>query len=76
MIARDFGGSPLPAPSTPRPDTWDNNRITFTWVGHATVLINFYGVRILTDPVFVERVGVDAGVMTLGPKRHIAAAQI
>ena len=74
MIAGDFGRKPVPAPSTPKPDAWDNNRITFTWVGHATVLINFYGVRILTDPVFAERVGVDAGVVTLGPKRHIAPA--
>ena len=33
-----------PAVHTPRPDTWDDNAITLAWLGHATVLINFYGV--------------------------------
>jgi len=27
---------------------WDDNGITLAWLGHATVLVNFYGVRILT----------------------------
>ena len=42
------------------------------YVGHATVLINFYGVRILTDPAFSTRVGIDALIATLGPKRLVA----
>lgn len=58
----------------PTPEKWDNNHITFAWLGHATVLINFYGVRILTDPVFGNRVGIDLCVGTLGPKRYIAPA--
>lgn len=74
MIVGDIGRDPAPAPHVPQPAAWDDNRITFTWIGHATVLINFYGVRILTDPVFSERVGVDAGIVTLGPKRYIEAA--
>lgn len=74
MILGDIGRIPSPAPKAPRPETWDDNHVTFTWIGHATILINFYGVRILTDPVFSERVGVDAGIMTLGPKRYFRPA--
>lgn len=39
----------------PKPKDWPADRITATWVGHATVLINFYGTTILTDPVLGER---------------------
>ena len=31
------------------PASWDDNAITLAWLGHATVLINFFGVRILTE---------------------------
>jgi L-ascorbate metabolism protein UlaG (beta-lactamase superfamily) len=41
------------------------------WLGHATVLINMYGVRILTDPVLFRRIGIDVGVGTLGPLRLV-----
>lgn len=58
----------------PKPLSWSDNTITACWIGHATVLINFYGVRILTDPVFGARVGVSLGLGTAGPKRHTAAA--
>lgn len=43
-------------------------------MGHATVLINFYGIRILTDPTFGDRVGVSLGLGTAGPKRFVAPA--
>lgn len=74
QILRDTLRSPLAASVKPTPETWDDNKITFTWLGHATVLINFYGVRILTDPAFSQRVGIDLGIGTLGPKRYIAPA--
>jgi L-ascorbate metabolism protein UlaG (beta-lactamase superfamily) len=38
------------------------------------VLINFYGIHILTDPVLKNRVGISAGIGTLGPKRYVAPA--
>jgi L-ascorbate metabolism protein UlaG (beta-lactamase superfamily) len=62
------------APMVPRPATWPANRLTVSWLGHATVLIDFYGLTILTDPVFSKRVGIDLGPATLGPKRYIAPA--
>jgi L-ascorbate metabolism protein UlaG (beta-lactamase superfamily) len=59
---------------TPTPAAWSNNAITLAWLGHATVLVNFYGVRILTDPVLYPRIGVDLGLGSLGPLRLVACA--
>jgi hypothetical protein len=36
-------GNVLPAAQTPDPAAWPDNNITLEWLGHATVLINFYG---------------------------------
>jgi L-ascorbate metabolism protein UlaG (beta-lactamase superfamily) len=58
----------------PTPETWNPNGITLAWLGHSTVLINFFGVHILTDPVLCSRVGANVGLGTLGPKRLIAPA--
>jgi L-ascorbate metabolism protein UlaG (beta-lactamase superfamily) len=62
------------APHTPTPARWNDNAITAAWLGHATVLINFYGVRILTDPTLFNRIGVDLGVGSLGPLRQVRCA--
>lgn len=40
-----------------KPENWDDSAITYAWLGHATVLINFYGVKIITDPVLLDRIG-------------------
>lgn len=64
-----------PAPFLPDPLNWDNSAVTATWIGHATVLLNIFGTRILTDPVFSDRVGITLlGIFTLGPKRLVAPA--
>jgi L-ascorbate metabolism protein UlaG (beta-lactamase superfamily) len=70
----EFGRELPTAPHTPSPDSWANNAITIAWLGHATVLINFYGLRILTDPTFFHRIGVDAWVGTVGPLRLVQCA--
>ena len=68
-------GRDLPqAPHQPSPASWSDNAITLAWLGHATVLINFYGVRILTDPVLFPRIGVDMGIGSLGPLRLVGCA--
>jgi L-ascorbate metabolism protein UlaG (beta-lactamase superfamily) len=62
------------APHKPVPASWADNAVTLAWLGHATVLINFYGVRIITDPVLFPRIGVDIGVGSLGPLRLVQSA--
>ena len=62
------------APHTPNPATWSDNAVTLAWLGHASVLVNFYGVRILTDPTLFHRIGVDLGLGTLGPLRLVDCA--
>jgi L-ascorbate metabolism protein UlaG (beta-lactamase superfamily) len=63
-----------PAPHHPEPATWSDKDVTVAWLGHATVLINFYGLIILTDPVLFNRVGLRFGPLTIGPKRYIESA--
>lgn len=66
--------SVAPAPYRPNPAQWRDDQLTVAWLGHATLLINFFGVRILTDPALLPRVGVRLGPATLGPKRYVAPA--
>ncbi len=70
----EFGQDVPPAPHTPAPATWNDNAVTLAWLGHATVLINFYGLRILTDPVLFQRIGVDLGIGSFGPLRLVQCA--
>src|SRR5438034_10346582 len=53
----------------PIPDTWKNDNLTAAWIGHSTILINFFGVTILTDPVLFPRIGIRLPFLTIGPKR-------
>ena len=62
------------APEKPKPETWSNDEITLSWLGHASVLINFHGITILTDPVLASRVGIGAGPFVIGPKRYVQPA--
>lgn len=64
----------LPAPVKPNPAAWSDRQISICWIGHATTLINFYGIKILTDPVFGNRIGPSLGLGTIGPKRYVAPA--
>ncbi len=59
---------------TPRPELWDDRQITAAWLGHATVLINFQGINILTDPVLFPRIGAQSLMGTVGPIRRQASA--
>lgn len=57
----------------PTPLAWSDRDVNAAWLGHATVLINFYGLTILTDPVMMPRIGADIGLATVGPKRLVAS---
>ncbi|HEY6188269.1 MAG TPA: MBL fold metallo-hydrolase [Pyrinomonadaceae bacterium] len=63
-----------PAPHCPDPSSWSDERLTVAWLGHATMLINFYGTWLLTDPVLRSRVGVNVAGLTLGPRRIVKPA--
>ena len=73
-ILNDYRRRIVPAPQKPDPASWRDDQITAAWIGHATVLINFYGVNILTDPVLSARAGLPVGPLTIGPKRYVAPA--
>jgi L-ascorbate metabolism protein UlaG (beta-lactamase superfamily) len=73
LIAETGRGIEKPT-AVPRPETWDSNTITAAWLGHSTVLINFLGLNVLTDPVLFRRIGADLRLGTVGPKRLVSAA--
>jgi L-ascorbate metabolism protein UlaG (beta-lactamase superfamily) len=62
------------APYTPNPQTWRDDQLTLSWLGHSTVLLNFFGIWIVTDPALRARIGVRVGPLTFGPKRYVAPA--
>jgi L-ascorbate metabolism protein UlaG (beta-lactamase superfamily) len=63
-----------PAFAKPEPLRWNDAQVTAAWIGHATVLINFFGIKILTDPVLFPRIGIRLPGFTIGPKRLTAPA--
>lgn len=64
-----------PAFAKPNPSQWSDRQVTAAWLGHATVLINFCGVNILTDPALFSRIGIRIPFLfTIGPKRLTAPA--
>lgn len=58
----------------PNPSKWKDEEISISWIGHSTVLINFYGKIILTDPVMFRRVGINVFGVVMGPSRFTAPA--
>src|SRR6266540_2290786 len=64
----------VPAFAKPEPSKWNDSQVTAAWIGHATVLINFFGIKILTDPVLFPRIGIRLPGFTIGPKRLTAPA--
>lgn len=74
-ILGDYSRGIRPAPHKPDPARWKADSLTAAWLGHATVLLNFQGVTLLTDPVFAARVGLHPlPGFTLGPKRYVQPA--
>jgi L-ascorbate metabolism protein UlaG (beta-lactamase superfamily) len=63
-----------PAPQRPDPRSWPDDRLTAAWLGHATVLFNFYGTWLLTDPALERRIGIGRGMAKLGPRRLVQPA--
>jgi L-ascorbate metabolism protein UlaG (beta-lactamase superfamily) len=57
-----------------QPLSWPNDELTVANLGHSTLLMNFFGVRVITDPALFERVGLRMGpLVTIGPHRLLPA---
>jgi L-ascorbate metabolism protein UlaG (beta-lactamase superfamily) len=63
-----------PAPLRPDPHTWPDDRLTVSWLGHATVLLNLQGSWVITDPALERRIGIGRGRAKLGPRRLVEPA--
>jgi L-ascorbate metabolism protein UlaG (beta-lactamase superfamily) len=63
-----------PAPSGQlHPAAWPDSTLTIADLGHSTLLMNWYGVRALSDPALFNRVGLSiASLLTIGPRRQSA----
>jgi L-ascorbate metabolism protein UlaG (beta-lactamase superfamily) len=62
------------SPHHPEPDSWSDDDLTVAWLGHATILINFYGTWLLTDPAMRSHVGLNFAGITIGPRRLVEPA--
>ena len=61
-------------PHRPDPARWPADRLTAAWLGHATVLLDLEGTRVLTDPALELRVGIGRGLAKVGPRRLVRPA--
>jgi L-ascorbate metabolism protein UlaG (beta-lactamase superfamily) len=58
-----------------QPQRWPNDALTMANLGHSTLLMNFFGVRLISDPALFARVGLSLGsFFTIGPHRLTPAA--
>lgn len=72
----DGRGRPLAPVARPAPSRWSSAQITGSCLGHSTVLLNFFGLTVLMDPVFSSRVGFGRPPLVLGPKRYFRPALV
>jgi L-ascorbate metabolism protein UlaG (beta-lactamase superfamily) len=71
VASKDSGAHHL---STLQPERWPEDMLTVANLGHSTLLMNFLGVRVITDPALFERVGPRLGPFAIiGPHRLTAA---
>ena len=71
--ARAMDPNYIPVAAPPRPSTWPDDALTLAYLGHATLLMNYFGVRVLSDPAFFDKVGLSFdSLFTIGPRRHTA----
>src|SRR5579885_741866 len=69
------------APPAIQPATWRDDRLTIATLGHASLLMDYFGVRVISDPTLFARVGLSLVPFgSIGPHRltppPLAPAQI
>jgi L-ascorbate metabolism protein UlaG (beta-lactamase superfamily) len=61
-----------PASAKPEPAGWSDRNLTIANLGHATLVMNYFGVRVISDPTLFDRVGLALdSILTIGPRRHV-----
>ena len=70
----DHLNPPPAAPLKPDVSRWRDHTLAAAWLGHATTLLRVGDLTVLTDPVLGSRVGIGLGLITGGPRRHVAPA--
>jgi len=73
-VSKDAKRRVEPAPFRPNVQGWTDKGVHTAWIGHSTVWIEIDGFRIVTDPVFSNRIGIGIGPVTLGMKRLVEPA--
>jgi len=64
--------SVTPRYSPLNPAAWPDRDLTIANLGHATLLMNYFGVRVISDPTLFNRIGVALdSIVTFGPHRHV-----
>lgn len=53
----------------PVPAEWPDDALTAAWLGHASVIMNYFGTWLITDPVLADRIGIRIAGITMGPRR-------
>ena len=62
-----------PTPDKLNPFRWSDRELTIANLGHATLVMNYLGVRVISDPTLFDRIGLAIdSIVTFGPRRHIA----
>jgi L-ascorbate metabolism protein UlaG (beta-lactamase superfamily) len=52
------------------PAAWHDDALTIANLGHATLLMDYFGVRVISDPTLFNRVGLSFdSILTIGPRR-------
>eukprot|EP00825_Cyclidium_porcatum_P022990 TRINITY_DN25284_c0_g1_i1.p1 TRINITY_DN25284_c0_g1~~TRINITY_DN25284_c0_g1_i1.p1 ORF type:complete len:166 (-),score=4.86 TRINITY_DN25284_c0_g1_i1:19-516(-) len=54
----------------PDPSKWNSKDLHIAWLGHSTILMNFYGKILITDPVFFNQIGLNILGIVIGPSRY------
>ena len=64
-------------PAAPEIHAPPADKLLYTWIGHATGMVQLDGITVLTDPIFSDRCGgmrfVDACMLTLASQGRTGA---
>src|SRR5271157_4750159 len=72
-LTQNMDGNSTSRPPRLEPARWRDDALTIANLGHATLLMDYFGVRVISDPSLFDRVGLSFGpFFTIGPQRVTA----